>query len=359
MGIDPERFVPVPPEEFICSICSLVFEDPVQRAACEHIFCKACITHWINLERSCPVDRGRLTLAQLTRPPRVFLALLGNLKIKCSFSVNGCKITVELERLSAHQLQCEFRPDFHFLCTNSCGALITGANRMAHSCVDYLKFVITKKEAEMKTLKEENKQQAIFNKFLEKQMILKNSKICTLTDKVVTITSELNKKTAEYNKAQAELHKKTEVNDQLRGEKVSAADILSLFNPTTVALSLKHQCFMKEGAKELCSFVKSGGCVLFYRMVSCDVFGHSSLRVHEIQNPSMLTLAPDKYYDGIYCYPFVENSNIRVCGKKLLSVLKKGGRMLFYCIEAGSFRQLLIDKRGDDAYTMTRKWTVA
>lgn len=61
MGLPVDLFVSKPDDDFICSICHDVFEDPVMvDSGCEHVFCKTCmigmrshqtniLVHWIEM----------------------------------------------------------------------------------------------------------------------------------------------------------------------------------------------------------------------------------------------------------------------------------------------------------------------
>lgn len=44
--------------------------------ACEHAFCRACITEWISRQPTCPVDRQAVTASQLRPVPRILRNLL-------------------------------------------------------------------------------------------------------------------------------------------------------------------------------------------------------------------------------------------------------------------------------------------
>ena len=57
MGYDIELFLKSDvKDEFICSICQGILEDPV-KLSCKHHFCRFCITEWLKKTPSCPVDR--------------------------------------------------------------------------------------------------------------------------------------------------------------------------------------------------------------------------------------------------------------------------------------------------------------
>ena len=64
--LDADDFIDSVDEEFICSICSNVLSEP---RGCRdgHNFCKACIENWLKTNRTCPIDRSRLTKSDLMR----------------------------------------------------------------------------------------------------------------------------------------------------------------------------------------------------------------------------------------------------------------------------------------------------
>ncbi|CAG2168861.1 unnamed protein product, partial [Oppiella nova] len=106
-----DRFVRLSPtdiQELSCSICLNIFRDPVVAQCCRQTFCRDCITDWFQENTACPYDRKTLTMSELYKPPRVFEAILGKLKIKCQFSDNGCPSVVPLDQLSQHVDSCPY-----------------------------------------------------------------------------------------------------------------------------------------------------------------------------------------------------------------------------------------------------------
>jgi hypothetical protein len=65
MGFEENRFVDNISDDFKCSICLEVFENPIMSPNCEHLFCKECINRWIGQHISCPIDRNNLFEAQM------------------------------------------------------------------------------------------------------------------------------------------------------------------------------------------------------------------------------------------------------------------------------------------------------
>ena len=164
MGIDCKRFVLQPVNrDFICTICEDVFENPIERRSCEHIFCHECITRWLLYNPICPIDRERLTPLELQEVPRVFKSLLGSLQIRCSFAGIGCSQVLELELLSAHETECPFGPSPSSACPNKCGFKCESGARSGHSCIEVLKntvheqeVTIRQQETQIEVLRQEN-----------------------------------------------------------------------------------------------------------------------------------------------------------------------------------------------------------
>lgn len=84
MGYESVLFVNEIDEEFHCTICTMVLENPMQ-SPCEHIFCNECIEGWLRVEESCPIDRCFLHADDLKPTPRYFRNMLDKLEIRCSF----------------------------------------------------------------------------------------------------------------------------------------------------------------------------------------------------------------------------------------------------------------------------------
>lgn len=98
MGYDITRFIDKIDEEFLCSICTMVLENPLQ-SFCEHMFCDVCIKGWLMLkyDQICPNDRTSLTFDQLKVPGRIIRNLLNKLNIRCDF----CKWKANLKLKSS------------------------------------------------------------------------------------------------------------------------------------------------------------------------------------------------------------------------------------------------------------------
>lgn len=110
MGYDPKDFVNDVDDELKCPICCYVLEDALQAPSCEHSFCKNCITEWLKIQKSCPVDRTELQQTDLKQAPRVLRNFLAKLELVCKFSVYGCQNVVRLEMFTSHIAECDFNP---------------------------------------------------------------------------------------------------------------------------------------------------------------------------------------------------------------------------------------------------------
>lgn len=88
MGYELMRFIGEIDEEFLCPICKLVLENPIQMP-CDHSFCYECVKNRIEVDKTCPVDSTQLTITgkiSVFKPPcKAFRNLLYKLDITCDF----------------------------------------------------------------------------------------------------------------------------------------------------------------------------------------------------------------------------------------------------------------------------------
>ena len=116
MGYDAVRFVTPVDEEFICSICLGVFENPVH-GRCGHTYCRSCIVNWItNHENTCPLDRISLFPEELVDAPLPFKNLINRLLIKCEYEYRGCTHVCMISSLNTHHYSCIFNPKSPMFC---------------------------------------------------------------------------------------------------------------------------------------------------------------------------------------------------------------------------------------------------
>ena len=108
-GIDRQRVVGKDIEEldeFTCSICHDIFEEPVVTQCCRQSYCTVCIHQWLEDNNTCPNDRKSLTVDQLSPAPRFMTNLLNKLNIKCVNYGNGCQSIVRFEEMANHMKTC-------------------------------------------------------------------------------------------------------------------------------------------------------------------------------------------------------------------------------------------------------------
>lgn len=155
MGVDANRFPGPVDEEFKCSICLNVLENPVH-GTCGHVFCRLCIMTWLesgSQSRSghrrlrvlgtCPVDRQTLHQDDLIEAALPFKALLSRLKIRCDYADYGCSQVVMMGSLSDHMKVCNFNPDDLIECRNGCAKLYPRRHLIGkHNCIKELQSLI-------------------------------------------------------------------------------------------------------------------------------------------------------------------------------------------------------------------------
>ena len=114
MGLDVKRFDGEVGEEFICSLCSKVFETPAS-STCGHVFCAECLKKAIGKDIDCPKcgssvkpskddsDSDKLTEELAER--------LSQLSLHCPHSGVGCHVVTPWGKMREHtERECEYRP---------------------------------------------------------------------------------------------------------------------------------------------------------------------------------------------------------------------------------------------------------
>ena len=131
MGLDVKQFVGPVDEEFICSICLDVFENPVS-VTCGHIFCRSCIVTANKEQNCCPMDRQ--PLGKNWTPIHAMRGLIDKLQTKCPFSV--CQETMPRSQQEAHVINCKFN---FYTCEKGCELNIPRRDKAQHNCLSALK----------------------------------------------------------------------------------------------------------------------------------------------------------------------------------------------------------------------------
>ncbi|CAG2119053.1 unnamed protein product [Medioppia subpectinata] len=152
MGYDCSRFTDEISEELLCSICSEVLEEALT-TDCEHLFCRQCITEWLSVNRTCPIDRLYITARNLKAAPRVVRNLLGKLDIRCDFAPDGCQTVVALEALEKHVNDCYYNPKKRLCCQKGCDKWMTREELKTHNCWNDIRKDMLRQEREIVDLK--------------------------------------------------------------------------------------------------------------------------------------------------------------------------------------------------------------
>lgn len=175
MGYDLTRFQGDVDEELICPICSGVLEEPLQAVACEHAFCRACITEWLSRQPTCPVDRNPITNSNLRAVPRILRNLLSRLNISCENAMYGCTLVLKLDTLATHIEECEHNPKRPLPCEKGCGFVIPKDEYKDHNCFRELRSLVHNQQQKMSELKNEiNDQNLVINELKRELNLVKD-----------------------------------------------------------------------------------------------------------------------------------------------------------------------------------------
>lgn len=102
-----DNFDPPPDEELVCSVCRGVFCDPVQ-SPCNHVFCRNCLTKWLETSRTCPICRKRTTRSSVQEVVPLIRNMILKLSLHCRNSENGCSERFSLEGCESHMKVCTY-----------------------------------------------------------------------------------------------------------------------------------------------------------------------------------------------------------------------------------------------------------
>eukprot|EP01128_Nolandella_sp_AFSM9_P009155 TRINITY_DN578_c0_g1_i3.p2 TRINITY_DN578_c0_g1~~TRINITY_DN578_c0_g1_i3.p2 ORF type:complete len:398 (+),score=27.74 TRINITY_DN578_c0_g1_i3:88-1281(+) len=154
--------------ELLCAICQNPFVEPVTVAACEHTFCKTCLS--AVRSNSCPNCRG--SIDELEGPDRTLRKLLRGLTVYCSRKCgwtgersdllehlsksckswacpdhqSGCKVVDSLPALTRHIRVCDFRKIKCSNASDGCVNILIARELKAHLSV--CPVVVERKKAE-------------------------------------------------------------------------------------------------------------------------------------------------------------------------------------------------------------------
>jgi len=152
MGIDTALALDKLKDEFVCSICHDIVEDPVVISKCEHYFCGCCIRPWIQANSTCPKDRDPTQEAGLSQPFRFYRNMLAEVRLRCQFS--GCNTETTYEGFRRHEANCRKNPEAWMDCA-FCHVkhMINEEDTHKQSCLPFLRDKIAKNELENNELK--------------------------------------------------------------------------------------------------------------------------------------------------------------------------------------------------------------
>ncbi|KAI8904435.1 WD40-repeat-containing domain protein [Gorgonomyces haynaldii] len=103
------EFVVQPSLSLTCPICQECYKNPVIINACNHTFCKTCITQSLEYESQCPVCRKKILKTDY-HPNLALQGLVNELLVYCPYRTIGCPKQIPLDQLEQHQKACEFAP---------------------------------------------------------------------------------------------------------------------------------------------------------------------------------------------------------------------------------------------------------
>jgi len=154
-----DRFPTRVDDELKCSICHMVFENPVESPYCQHPFCAECIEGWLNQSSQCPTCRKFMSSIDLKPVHRLVRNILSNLDIKCDFANESCEEIVRLGALEAHTRDCDFNPAKKVKCQKGCDLMVPRKELKGHVCLLALKNTV--KDLREKVNKEKMNQDLI------------------------------------------------------------------------------------------------------------------------------------------------------------------------------------------------------
>ena len=92
----------------ICSICTEMVENPTILTTCDHMFCCECISGWkktCEKKSKCPECRQPFAQSDISKPSRILLNLIGDIKIYCSNK--ECDEICNYRDYSFHRVHCD------------------------------------------------------------------------------------------------------------------------------------------------------------------------------------------------------------------------------------------------------------
>ena len=114
------------PSSLNCVMCLNLLWNPYELEECHHIFCKYCISKWINKKKICPTCKQ---IPKTIKPSITIERVCGEIEIKCLN--NGCNQFVSYSNYIEHLQKCQYRK---YRCTNEgCGTVAIKKDVKKHS----------------------------------------------------------------------------------------------------------------------------------------------------------------------------------------------------------------------------------
>ena len=90
----------------ICGICGQVLRDP-RATECGHVFCRRCLSLWIDEYGICPARCGEVELESLRRAAHISKKI-SCLLTRCRYTKVGCKAILQLSDKETHEGKCHY-----------------------------------------------------------------------------------------------------------------------------------------------------------------------------------------------------------------------------------------------------------
>ena len=109
-GFPMNRFIEVPPKEFLCGLCTLVVKKPAECRKCGQLYCERCVNE-LKIKTEKKVFNCLVCFCQreVRNPSLILKKVIGECKIICSNAEKGCVELIELDCLNKHEEKCPYK----------------------------------------------------------------------------------------------------------------------------------------------------------------------------------------------------------------------------------------------------------
>ncbi|KAI9018495.1 hypothetical protein CLU79DRAFT_290752 [Phycomyces nitens] len=108
MGARKDVLIEGPCPDLFCGLCQDLLDEPIQvRCPEDHIFCKQCITNYIEQNDVCPFCQTTIDPSQF-QPSKFVMRQIGRLPVYCVYRATGCSWQGLF--YEDHSNQCEHQP---------------------------------------------------------------------------------------------------------------------------------------------------------------------------------------------------------------------------------------------------------